>query len=82
MRKEKKCKIRSKLTERINIMNSPNRLRDKAINADIVKCSNCNQELRPSSIWIEDHKNILCETCYLNLVFPHVNDNYEAKALL
>ena len=82
MRKEKKCKIRYKITERKNIMNNPNRMKDKAINVDIVKCSNCKQELRSSSIWIEDHQNILCETCYLNLVFPNVNDNYEARALL
>ena len=60
-------------------MNSTKRLKDKAMNAKIVKCSNCNRELRSSSTCIEDHQNILCQACYLDLAFPFLDSNYHLQ---
>ena len=53
----------------------------KEINIDTgkVKCSKCNRELRNFYEWIGDRKNILCEGCYQNLIFPFLNNSYEKE---
>ena len=60
-------------------MNSTKGLKDKAMNAKIVKCSNCNRELRSSSIWIEDRQHILCQACYLDLAFPFLDNSFNLQ---
>lgn len=59
--------------------NSHNLVEDKKVDAEKVKCSNCNRELKFTYQWIGDHQNALCEGCYQNLVFPFLNDSYYLK---
>jgi hypothetical protein len=43
----------------------------KLTEVEKVKCSRCNCELKSPSEWLRSKNRVLCEICYLNLLYPN-----------
>ena len=43
----------------------------KPAEVEKVKCSRCNCELKSPSEWLRSKNRVLCEICYLNLLYPN-----------